>query len=88
MAHTITLIQLKKQKKVLVHELGGTMITVAKDVKIQIEFNPKNIKGYRLIGYENRILNNDEFDDDKVDAGDMGSGHVVGCLLRNHPCWC
>ena len=68
---------IKEAEKVLVHELGGTMITVAKDVKIQIEFNPKNIKGYRLIGYENRILNNDEFDDDKVDAGDMGSGHVV-----------
>ena len=68
---------IKEAEKVLVHELGGTMITVAKDVKLQIEFNPKNIKGYRLLGYENRLLNNNDFENDEKDAGDMGSGHVV-----------
>ena len=52
-------------KKVLVDELQGTLYTIAKDVKIQVEFNPKMVKGYRLIGYENRIMNTEDFDDDK-----------------------
>lgn len=64
-------------KKVLVSELGGTLYTVAKDVKFQIEFNPMFIKGYRLIGYENRMLNYDDFYDDSVDAGEVGAGHEV-----------
>lgn len=64
-------------KKVFVSELGASLITVAKDVKFQIEFNPANVKGYRLIGYENRVLNYDDFDNDEVDAGDIGAGHSV-----------
>lgn len=68
---------LKEAEKVLVHELGATMITVAKDVKLQVEFNPQNVKAYRLIGYENRVLNYEDFVDDTKDAGDMGSGHEV-----------
>ena len=68
---------LKEAEKVFIHQLGGSMITVAKDVKLQIEFNPALVKGYRLIGYENRVLNNEDFEDDLKDAGDMGSGHVV-----------
>ena len=68
---------LKEAEKVFVNELGATMKTVAKDVKLQIEFNPLHVKGYRLIGYENRLLGNDDFSNDEKDAGDMGSGHVV-----------
>lgn len=68
---------IKEAEKVFVHQLGGSMVTVAKDVKLQIEFNPSRVKGYRLIGYENRVLNNNEFENDLKDAGDMGSGHVV-----------
>lgn len=64
-------------EKVFMHQLGATMVTVAKDVKLQIEFNPVHVKGYRLIGYENRILDYEDFEDDTKDAGDMGSGHVV-----------
>lgn len=68
---------LNEAEKVFIHQLGGTMVSVAKDVKLQIEFNPALVKGYRLIGYENRVLNNEDFEDDNKDAGDMGSGHVV-----------
>ncbi|WP_432664068.1 VWA domain-containing protein [Wukongibacter baidiensis] len=64
-------------KKVLVDEMGSTLFTIAKDVKFQIEFNPSKIKAYRLIGYENRLLNNEDFNDDKKDAGEIGSGHTV-----------
>lgn len=64
-------------KKVFMNELGASLITVAKDVKIQIEFNPAVVKGYRLIGYENRVLDYDDFDDDNKDAGDLGAGHEV-----------
>ncbi len=64
-------------EKVFMHQLGATMVTVAKDVKLQIEFNPLHVKGYRLIGYENRVLDYEDFEDDTKDAGDMGSGHVV-----------
>ncbi len=69
-------------KKVLVEELGGTLFTIAKDVKLQIEFNPRQIKGYRLIGYENRQLENKDFDNDKKDAGDIGAGHSVTALYE------
>lgn len=69
-------------KKVLVEEMGGTLLTVAKDVKIQIEFNPAQIAGYRLIGYENRALADRDFSDDTVDAGEIGSGHRVTALYE------
>jgi Ca-activated chloride channel homolog len=68
---------MEEAEKVFVNELGSSMITVAKDVKLQIEFNPMHVKGYRLIGYENRVLSNTDFEDDTKDAGDMGSGDVV-----------
>lgn len=68
---------LKEAEKIFEHELSGSMITVAKDVKLQIEFNPTHVKAYRLIGYENRILDYDDFEDDDVDAADMGAGHEV-----------
>lgn len=69
-------------KKVLVEEMGGTLFTVAKDVKLQVEFNPAHIKGYRLIGYENRMLNTEDFDDDTKDAGEIGAGHRVTALYE------
>jgi len=69
-------------KKVLVNEFGGTLFTIAKDVKIQIEFNPAVVESYRLIGYENRLLNNEDFDNDKKDAGELGSGHTVTALYE------
>lgn len=72
-------------KKVLVDEMGGTLITVAKDVKIQVEFNPEQVAGYRLVGYENRLLNQEDFDNDKVDAGEIGSGHSVTALYEIIP---
>lgn len=76
---------LLEAEKVFVKEFGGTLFTVAKDVKIQIEFNPKHVKAYRLIGYENRMLKNEEFNDDKKDAGEMGSGHTVTALYEIVP---
>ncbi len=72
-------------KKVLVSELGGTLLTVAKDVKIQVEFNPARVKGYRLIGYENRLLRDEEFADDTKDAGELGAGHSVTVLYEIVP---
>jgi Ca-activated chloride channel homolog len=72
-------------KKVFVKEFGGTIFTVAKDVKLQIEFNPAQVKAYRLIGYENRRLNNEDFNDDKKDAGEMGSGHTVTAIYEIIP---
>ena len=69
-------------KKVLVNEFGGTLFTIAKDVKIQIEFNPAIVESYRLIGYENRLLNDEDFEDDKKDAGELGSGHTVTALYE------
>lgn len=76
---------LQEAQKVFVHEFGGTLFTVAKDVKLQLEFNPKFVKGYRLIGYENRMLQNEDFHDDKKDAGEMGSGHSVTALYELIP---
>ncbi len=72
-------------KKVLVKEMGGTLLTIAKDVKLQIEFNPSKVKGYRLVGYENRLLNNEDFNDDKKDAGELGSGHTVTAIYEIIP---
>src|SRR5882762_5608528 len=72
-------------QKVLVHELGGTLYTVAKDVKIQVEWNPARVRAYRLIGYENRLLRNEDFTDDTKDAGEVGSGHSVTALYEVVP---
>ncbi|MDD3877155.1 MAG: von Willebrand factor type A domain-containing protein [Bacteroidales bacterium] len=69
-------------KKVFGVELWGTLYTIAKDVKIQVEFNPAKVKAYRLLGYENRILNNEDFNNDKKDAGDIGCGHTVTALYE------
>lgn len=69
-------------KKVLVTEMGGTMFTIAKDVKLQLEFNPEKIESYKLIGYENRLLNDEDFNDDTKDAGELGAGHTVTALYE------
>ncbi len=69
-------------KKVLVEELGGTFFTVAKDVKLQVEFNPDRVKEYRLVGYENRILDAKDFQDDTKDGGEIGAGHMVTALYE------
>lgn len=76
---------LQEARKVLVREFGGTMFTIAKDVKLQVEFNPLLVKGYRLIGYENRLLAAEDFNDDKKDAGELGSGHRVTALYELIP---
>lgn len=72
-------------KKVLVNEFGGTLFTIAKDVKLQVEFNPAKVQGYRLIGYENRMLAREDFNDDQKDAGELGSGHTVTALYEIIP---
>lgn len=72
-------------QKALVKEFGGTLFTIAKDVKLQVEFNPARVKAYRLIGYENRLLNDEDFNDDKKDAGELGSGHSVTALYEVIP---
>lgn len=72
-------------EKVFVKEFGGTLFTIAKDVKLQIEFNPSQVKAYRLIGYENRMLNKEDFNDDKKDAGELGCGHTVTALYEVIP---
>jgi Ca-activated chloride channel homolog len=76
---------LAEAKKVLVKEFGGTLTTIAKDVKIQVEFNPSLVQGYRLIGYENRVLANSDFKNDKKDAGELGAGHAVTALYEVIP---
>lgn len=76
---------ISEAKKVLVNEFGGTLFTIAKDVKLQIEFNPSKVQGYRLIGYENRMLAKEDFNDDKKDAGELGSGHTVTALYEVIP---
>ncbi len=76
---------LTEAKKTLVNEFGATLFTVAKDVKLQVEFNPQHVAEYRLIGYENRLLNNEDFNDDTKDAGEMGAGHVVTALYEIVP---
>ena len=74
--------RLSEAKKVLAEELSATLLTIAKDVKIQIEFNPAQVSEYRLIGYENRILNEEDFANDRVDAGEIGAGHRVTALYE------
>jgi Ca-activated chloride channel family protein len=76
---------LQEARRVLVREFGGTLFTIAKDVKFQIEFNPAKVDSYRLIGYENRLLNDEDFNDDTKDAGEMGSGHMVTALYEIIP---
>jgi Ca-activated chloride channel family protein len=72
-------------RKVLVGEMGGTLLTVASDVKIQVEFNPERVAAYRLIGYENRLLADEDFNDDTKDAGELGAGHTVTALYEIVP---
>ncbi len=76
---------LNEAKKVLVKEFGSTLFTIAKDVKIQVEFNPAKVQSYRLIGYENRMLQKEDFNDDKKDAGELGAGHTVTALYEIIP---
>jgi Ca-activated chloride channel family protein len=76
---------ISEAKKVLVNEFGGTLFTIAKDVKLQVEFNPAKVQGYRLIGYENRMLAKEDFNDDKKDAGELGSGHTVTAIYEVIP---
>lgn len=72
-------------QKVLVKEMGGTLFTIAKDVKLQLEFNPAKVKAYRLVGYENRALKNEDFNNDRIDAGELGAGHTVTALYELIP---
>ncbi|MFC2089298.1 von Willebrand factor type A domain-containing protein [Bacteroidota bacterium] len=76
---------IQEANKVFVSEFGGTLFTIAKDVKFQIEFNPAVVKGYRLVGYENRLLNDEDFNDDTKDAGEMGAGHTVTAMYEIIP---
>ena len=76
---------IKEAKKVFVNEFSGTLFTVAKDVKIQIEFNPAYVQSYRLVGYENRLLAKEDFNDDKKDAGEVGAGHTVTAIYEIIP---
>jgi len=76
---------IEEAKKTLVSEFGGTMHTIAKDVKLQVEFNPAKVKAYRLVGYENRMLADEDFNDDTKDAGEMGAGHTVTALYEIIP---
>lgn len=75
----------REAEKVLVQQAGGTLVTIAKDVKIQIEFNPAEVAAYRLIGYENRMLKDEDFNDDTKDAGEIGAGHTVTALYELVP---
>ena len=76
---------LLEARKVLIEEMGGTLLTLAKDVKLQVEFNPARAAGYRLIGYENRLLADEDFNDDTKDAGELGAGHTVTALYEVVP---
>jgi Ca-activated chloride channel family protein len=75
----------REGRKVFLKNLTGTLVTIAKDVKIQVEFNPAKVGGYRLIGYSNRVLRNEDFNNDKVDAGDIGAGHTVTAFYELTP---
>lgn len=77
--------KLQEARKVLVSEFAGTMYTIGKDVKLQLEFNPAQVAGYRLIGYENRLLNKEDFNDDTKDAGELGAGHTVTAIYELIP---
>ena len=83
--HYAYLDSLDEARKVLVREMDATLVTVAKDVKIQVEFNPRQVAAYRLIGYENRRLDDEDFNDDAKDAGEMGAGHTVTALYEIVP---
>jgi Ca-activated chloride channel family protein len=74
--------RLSEAQKVLSEEMTSTLMTIAKDVKIQVEFNPQTVSEYRLIGYENRVLNEEDFNNDQVDAGEIGAGHTVTALYE------
>src|SRR6185436_20838417 len=76
---------LDEGRRVLVQQMGGTLVTIAKDVKLQLEFNPARVQAYRLIGYENRALAPQDFRDDRKDAGDIGAGHSVVALYELVP---
>jgi len=76
---------LNEARKAVVEQMGGTLVTIAKDVKIQVEFNPAEVSAYRLIGYENRVLRHQDFNDDQKDAGDVGAGHNVTALFEVVP---
>jgi len=76
---------LDEARKVLVQQMNGTLVTIAKDVKIQVEFNPARVASYRLIGYEKRMLRKEDFNNDKVDAGEIGAGHTVTALYEVVP---
>ena len=76
---------MQEAKLIFGKEFGGTLYTIAKDVKIQVEFNPSKVKGYRLIGYENRLLEDEDFVNDAIDAGELGSGHAVTALYEVIP---
>ncbi|BBM88024.1 vWA domain-containing protein [Candidatus Uabimicrobium amorphum] len=76
---------LSEARKVLIHELGSTLFTIAKDVKIQVEFNPAYVGNYRLLGYENRLLAAEDFNDDRKDAGEIGAGHTVTAFYEIVP---
>jgi Ca-activated chloride channel family protein len=73
---------IKEANKVLVNQINSTLFTIAKDVKIQVEFNPEVVTEYRLVGYENRQLNTEDFDNDKIDAGEIGAGHTVTAIYE------
>ena len=75
----------EEARKALGQQVAGTLYTIAKDVKIQVEFNPALVAGYRLIGYENRLLADKDFNDDKKDAGEIGAGHSVTALYEIVP---
>ena len=76
---------LDEARKVLVQQMNGTLVTIAKDVKIQVEFNPARVASYRLIGYEKRMLRKEDFNNDKIDAGEIGAGHTVTALYEVVP---
>ena len=76
---------IRESNRVLVTNLAGTLFTIAKDVKIQVEFNPELVAEYRLIGYENRLMNAEDFDNDKKDAGELGAGHTVTAIYEIIP---
>jgi Ca-activated chloride channel family protein len=76
---------IEEARKILVNQLSGTLITIAEDVKIQVEFNPANVGAYRLIGYENRVMRDEDFNNDAEDAGDIGAGHTVTAFYEIIP---
>jgi Ca-activated chloride channel family protein len=76
---------IEEARKMFTQQLVGTLVTIAEDVKIQVEFNPSTVGAYRLIGYENRLLSSEDFNDDTVDAGEIGAGHTVTAFYELIP---